>query len=78
MKVTKFHSQGNPTEKVTVRVEIKKQREMEFLEMVFHNTYLLQEVANKNADLKSIDRFTHEEVKELADTFYIALLTNKH
>jgi hypothetical protein len=78
MKIKKFAKTGNPTEKVTIRVEIKAEREREFLEMVFHNTYLLQEIVNKNSDLKSIERFTHSEVKELADIFYIALVTDNH
>lgn len=72
MKVTKFHSEGEPTEKVTMRVQIHTKREQDLLTAMFHNTYKLQEICNSAGN----DVFTHDEVKEVADMFYIALVTN--
>lgn len=74
MKVRKFHSVGEPTEKVTMRVQIETQREQALLTAMFHNTYKLQEIANAAGN----EVFTHAEVKAAADAFYIALVTNNH
>lgn len=81
IKVKKFTSEGKPTEKVTMRVQLQTVRERVMLESLFHNTYRLQELINKNlADVshQSEEKFTHEEVKAAGDEFYRALVTGNH
>jgi hypothetical protein len=79
IKVEKFSSPLNNQEKVTMRVRLETERERIMLEALFHNTYKLQELINKNLENvhhQTEARFTHEEVKQAADEFYVALVTN--
>ena len=73
MKVRKFHGE-EVNAKVTFRVTIDTQRELDLLEALFSNTYKLQEIANKAGE----EVYSHAEVKELADAFYIAIVTKKN
>lgn len=71
MRVRKFNGENENT-KITIRIMVDTVREKEMLTALFHNTYKLQELINSNTE----ERFEHDEVKHVADSIYIALVTN--
>lgn len=72
MKVRKFHSEGQTNKNVTIRIQVESERELRLLNAMMHNTYKLQEIANNATS----EQFDHSEVKHVADSIYIASLSN--
>ncbi|RZK63859.1 MAG: hypothetical protein EOO85_30595 [Pedobacter sp.] len=65
--------QGND-QQITLLIDIENHREKLIFMSIFYDTYNLQTLANNGQHLlPEDDKFSHEEIKAVADKIYVAI-----
>jgi hypothetical protein len=61
-------------QQMTLLIDIQNHREKLIFMSIFYDTYKLQALANDGQPLEPKDqKFTHQEIKEIADKIYSAI-----